>query len=125
MFRIGKIINTHGIQGEVKVKKITDFMERFKIGATVYATNRSNEVIPLIIDSCRQHKNNLLIHFKGYDSIEAVEVLKGMELKIKKEQLTELDEGEYYYHEIIGCQVIATNGEVIGVIDSILSPGAN
>lgn len=125
MFIAGKIINTHGIKGEVKVQQITDFPERFEIGNTVYAVNQENEAIPLTIDGFRSHKNNLLLHFEGYDSIDDALRLKGLDLKIKASQQEELGKNEYYYHEIIGAKVFATDGEEIGVVESILSPGAN
>src|SRR5690625_2119210 len=125
MFLVGKILNTHGIKGEVKVKQITDFIDRFQVGETVYIVDSKENIIPLKVDSFRTQKNNLLIHFEGYESIEDVESFKGMELKIKDDQLTPLDMDEYYYHEIIGCEVFTTELEKIGVVESILSPGAN
>src|SRR5690625_7944204 len=66
-----------------------------------------------------------LLKLKGYDDIKHSELLKGLELKIKKEQVDKLPEGEYYYFEIIGCEVYTITGELIGVVDSIMSPGAN
>lgn len=125
MFIVGKIINTHGIKGEVKVKRITDFSERFNVGKIVYVTNRDGELISLTIDSFRAQNNNDLLHFAGYDSIESVEPFKGLELAIKEEQQTDLAEHEYYYHEIIGCKVMTTTGDELGKIDHILAPGAN
>src|SRR5690625_1921353 len=100
MFIVGKIINTHGIKGEVKVKQITDFIERFQVGNKVFAIGQEEQVIPLTIDGFRTQKNNLLLHFEGYDSINDVETLKGLDLKIKQEQQELLEENEYYYHEI-------------------------
>ena len=54
-----------------------------------------------------------------------METFKGCKLKISEAQLTELQQDEYYYHEIIGCEVFTTAGENIGKIKEILSPGAN
>lgn len=125
MFIVGKIVNTHGLKGEVKVKRITDFEERFHVGSTVYIKNKDNEAIPLIIASFRTHKNHDLLQFEEYDSIEAVEPLKGATLYIKTEQLTPLEPGEFYFHEIIGCKMYTLDGEYIGEIESILTPGAN
>lgn len=125
MFTIGKITNTHGIKGEVKVKQITDFIERFDEGSIIYVIDQDNNAQPLEIDGFRTQHNNLLIHFKGYDSIEDVEDFKGLLLKIKQEQLTDLPENEFYYYEIIGCTVWTTDEDEIGMIDHILSPGAN
>src|SRR5690554_372552 len=99
MYIIGKIFNTHGIKGEVKVQQITDFPERFQIGKTVYV-NEEERIVPLKIDGSRVHKNSLLLRFEGYESINDVESLKGIELMIKEDQQEKLKENEYYYHEI-------------------------
>lgn len=124
MYNVGQIINTHGIGGEVRVFRITDFDDRFDIGKTLYI-EKNDELIPLTIDGHRKHKQYDLLHFKGYHTIEDVEPFKGAYLKIKGDQLLKLPEDEYYYHEIIGCIVITTSGENVGKIDHILSPGAN
>lgn len=125
MLKIGKIVNTHGIKGEVKVKRITDFEERFAVGNTIYVEKGQDEYDALIISHHRLHKNMDLLQFESYDNINDIEHMKGSVLYIKKEQLTELNEGEYYYYEIIGCMVETLDGELIGEIDHILAPGAN
>lgn len=125
MFKVGKIINTHGIRGEVKVKRITDFDDRFEVGATLYLEQENQEVIALEIIAHRMHKGFDLIRFKGYDNINEVEKFKGCLLKITEAQQTTLPAGEFYYHEIIGCEVYLTGGELLGKITEILAPGAN
>lgn len=125
MFLIGKIVNTHGTTGEVKVKQISDFDERFTPGAIVYVIDQNDALTQLTIESARRHKNHLLLRFENYRSLQSAEPFKGLSLMIKREQLTELKEHEYYYYEIIGCLVTTTDGVEIGVVDSILSPGAN
>ncbi|GAA0435510.1 MAG: ribosome maturation factor RimM [Bacillota bacterium] len=125
MYTVGKIINTHGIHGEVKVLRITDFEERFSIGKTLYIVKDGNIQKELTIESHRMHKGFDLLRFKGLTNINDVEVYKGCKLKIKEDQLTDLAEHEFYYHEIIGCAVFTNDGEQIGTIKEILSPGAN
>ncbi|MCT1904161.1 ribosome maturation factor RimM [Oceanobacillus sojae] len=122
--KIGKIVNTHGIRGEVKVLRITDFEERFTPGNKVIITSEQKDTT-LTIDSHRIHKGFDLITFKGYTNINDVEKWKGMNLYIDKNQAAELEEDAYYYHEIIGCSVETTEGEALGKIKEILSPGAN
>ncbi|QKY69012.1 ribosome maturation factor RimM [Lentibacillus sp. CBA3610] len=124
MFNVGKIVNTHGIKGEVKVYRITDFDDRFEIGNKLIL-EKNDKLVDLKIDGHRIHKGFDLLHFEGYDNINDVEQFKGLHLKISHDQLTELDEHEFYYHEIIDCGVYLTNGDYIGVIKEILSPGAN
>jgi 16S rRNA processing protein RimM len=124
MFIVGEIVGTHGIKGDVKVKRITDFAERFAIGEKVYCSVQEEER-ELIIDQFRTHKNIDILHFAGVHSMNEVKSLKGILLYIKEAQLTQLQEHEYYYHEIIGCEVYTTGGEKLGIIQEILSPGAN
>lgn len=125
MYKIGKIVNTHGIRGEIKVVRISDFDERFEKGNTVYVVKENKEPLPLVIKAHRIHKGFDLLLFEGYDSINEVEAFKGASLEITEDQLTELEENEFYYHEIIGCTVFSTGNEEIGRIKEILSPGAN
>ncbi|WP_404452595.1 ribosome maturation factor RimM [Virgibacillus necropolis] len=125
MFNVGKIVNTHGIRGEVKVLRISDFEERFFVGETLFLVMENKQPIQLEISSHRTHKGFELITFKGFDNINDVEHFKGSYLKINEDQLTDLDEDEYYYHEIIGCAVYTNNEENIGTVKEILSPGAN
>ncbi|HEX6593911.1 MAG TPA: ribosome maturation factor RimM [Bacillota bacterium] len=125
MFEIGKIINTHGIRGEVKVFRITHFEERFSVGNTVYVVKEEDKPLQLTIDGHRVHKGYDLLHFEGYNRIEDVETFKNAYLKITEEQLTELEEGSYYYYEIIGCSVYTNKGKKVGDVKEILSPGAN
>jgi 16S rRNA processing protein RimM len=124
---VGKIVNTHGVRGEVRVISKTDFPEeRYKKGNKLYfQPEHSQEMLELIVSSHRQHKQFDLLTFKGYESLNEVEFLKGGILKVSEDQLQELDDDEFYYHEIIGCEVISEEGEIIGKVEEILSPGAN
>lgn len=124
MFNIGKIVNTHGIKGEVKVVRITDFGERFTPGETLFAVTNS-ALEELEIDAHRVHKGFDLVQFKGYESINDVERFKNVLLQIHISQLTDLEEDAYYYYEIIGCTVYTDTKEKIGVVKEILAPGAN
>jgi len=81
----------------------------------------------LTIDGVRKHKGFILLHFKDHPSINDVEYLKPSELKIDEESLSsdDLKPGEYYYHQIIGLTVVDPQGNQIGQVKEILSPGAN
>jgi 16S rRNA processing protein RimM len=126
LYNVGKVVNTHGIKGEVKVIRITDFEERFQPGSKlIWVAKDGKETKELEVDGHRKHKSFDLLHFKGYPTINDVEKLKEGMLKVSEDELFELEEGEYYYFEIIGCTVYTEDGEELGKIKEILSPGAN
>lgn len=126
-FNVGKIVNTHGVRGEIRVISKTDFAdERYTPGNKLYIfKERDTEPLEVIIASHRQHKSFDLLTFEGYHNINEVEQFKDSLIKIPESQLEELEEGEFYYHEIIGCSVVTEEGEEVGKIKEILSPGAN
>lgn len=124
--KVGKIVNTHSLKGEVKVISSTDFEEqRFEKGTELLITRGNQIVKEVTVESYRTHKNNLLVKFVGIDSIEEAEKLKNLQIKIDSENIGELEENEFYFHEIIGCEVFDENGKSLGEISEILTPGAN
>lgn len=125
LYDVGKIVNTHGVKGEVRVIRITDFEERFTPGNTLYIVHKKDDPIPVTVKSHRTHKQFDLIAFEEFPLIDHVEKYKNSLLKVAASDLTSLGEGEFYYHEIIGCTVESDEDEKIGKVTAILSPGAN
>ena len=128
-FNVGRIVNTHGIRGEVRVISTTDFEDtRFAVGSKL-AVFKKDEKRPIwvTVESVRRHKNFILLTFEGMNNINLVEPFKEGLLKVTVDQLEddELEENEYYYFEIKDCEVFSEEGERIGVITNILETGAN
>lgn len=126
-YTVGKLVNTHGIRGEVKVWPQTDFPEiRFAKGnqLTLFDEEKGGRVVVEIV-TARLQKNVYIVKLKGFDNINDVEKYKGWTLKVSENELVDLDEGEYYYHQIIDCKVVTEDGEELGKVTDILSPGAN
>ena len=124
--KVGKIVNTHSLKGEVKVISSTDFEEeRFKKGSKLLITRGNQLIREVVVQSYRNHKNFLLVKFEGIDSVEEAEKLKNLQIKIDSDEVGKLEENEFYFHEIIGCQVFDENDRNLGEIIDILTPGAN
>lgn len=125
--KVGKIVNTHGIRGEVRVISTTDSPElRYKIGNVLYIEHPEQpKPLEVTVAAHRRHKTFDLLMFDGYENVNQVEPFKGGVLKTAIDENEELGEHEFYYHEIIGCQVITEEGEELGRVKEILSPGAN
>ncbi|MGN7355979.1 ribosome maturation factor RimM [Paenibacillus sp. SAF-054] len=127
LMNVGKIVNTHGIKGEIKVLPHTDFPEiRFAADNELLLVPADGKApLPVTVQSSRFHKNMYIVKLVGYDNINDVEKFKGSMLKVTQEDLVELPENEFYFHQIVGCQVETDEGQDLGVITEILTPGAN
>lgn len=126
-FNVGKIVNTQGLKGEVRVVSKTDFPEkRYKVGNILYLfLPKSNTPIEVTIKSHRSHKNFELLTFEGLETISEVEKFRDGVLKVPESELGVLEKDEYYFHEIIDCLIFTTKGVEIGRVTEILTPGAN
>jgi len=127
LFNVGKVVNTFGVRGDVKILPQTDFPEqRFCKGSVLVLTRPGiQEQRVLEIESARMQKNVYIVHFKGVTSMNEAEKLKGGTLHVTEDQLIDLPQDEFYFHEIIGCVVVTENGEQLGVVSEVLTPGAN
>ena len=125
-FNVGKIVNTQGLQGELRVLSVTDFSEeRFKKGSKLSIFDDKNQfVMEVEIASHRKQKIFDIVKFKGLYHINDVEKYKGCSLKVAEEDLADLEDDEFYFHEIIGLDVYEGD-HLIGQIKEILQPGAN
>jgi len=126
-YNVGKIVNTHGIMGEVRVISSTDFPEeRYAIGSDLgLFMPGSEKPISLTVASHRKHKNFDLLTFENHPYLQDVEAYKDGVLKVSEDKLGQLEDGVFYHHEIIGCQVVTIDGTEIGQVTEILETGAN
>lgn len=127
LMNVGKIVNTHGIKGEIKVLPHTDFPEiRFAKNTELLLVQEGGKApMPITVESSRFHKNMYIVKLVGYDNINEVEKFKGSMLKVTQDEIVELPENEFYFHQIVGCAVVTDEGQDLGVITEILTPGAN
>jgi len=116
MYLVGKVVGTHGIKGELKVKADTSF-DRFKVGNILYLRKKSEE-IEIKITTHRKHKDFDLIRINDYNNINEVLDYVGSLIYTTRDE-NELDENEYYYDDIIDKKVYDLNnnnlGDVVGL----------
>jgi 16S rRNA processing protein RimM len=117
--KIGKIINTHGIKGELKIQSYSDFdAQRYKKGNQVYVLYEGT-YIPFQVATFRVHKGYPLVSFQNAENINAVEKFKESLLFMSAEDRTPLKKGEYYRDELIGMQVHDEEGNPIGTVSAV------
>lgn len=119
---IGKIVNVHGLRGDVKVVPWCDdpaFLCEFE---TLYLgeTHRS-----VTVTGARIQKGNVLLHLDGIETVEDAEKLRSQVLYMDRDEV-ELEEGVYYIQDLIGLEVLdADTGESYGTLTDVLQTGAN
>ena len=113
---VGRVARPHGLRGDVVVNPETDFIaERFRPGATVW-TRAAGREEQLTIASARVQNGKPVVGFEGLSSIEAVERLAGLELRVPEESLQPLEAGRYYEHQLVGCSVETADGARVGTV---------
>lgn len=121
---VGKILGAHGLKGEVTVVELTDNPERFVKGSHVTAVSE-HWTKELTIDSIRPANKGLLVKFSGVDDRTDAERLDKALLQVPEDELMELEEGRYWADEIIGLEVITTDGRSLGKVTGIMETGGN
>lgn len=119
-FLIGKIVNTQGVHGEMRVIPTTDDITRFELLDSVFIDNTEYE-----IEKIRYHKQFVLLKLKGIDDMTAAEKYKTKEVRIPESLALPCDEDEYYVKDLYGMKVVDESGSELGEIKDIVFTGAN
>ena len=120
--QVGKIVNTHGIRGDVKVLPLTDDVKRFEDLKYVYL---GDEKLKLEIIKVGYVKGNVLLRFKHMENINDIEKFRNLEVWIDEKDKVELPKGSYFLHDILELEVYLEDNTHIGTVKDILQPGAN
>lgn len=122
--RVGVISSTHGVRGEVKVFPTTDDIKRFSKLKEAYL-DLGNDKLLLEIEQVKYVKKMVVLKFKGYDSIEAIEKHKGKDLLVTRDKAVKLDKDEHFIVDLIGLSVVTDEGEEFGTVKDVLQTPAN
>ncbi|MDE6407914.1 MAG: ribosome maturation factor RimM [Anaeroplasmataceae bacterium] len=116
-YRCGKIMTTHGIKGDLKVKVTSDFNRFFK-GSKLYIYH-NEEYIPVEVEKASDFGKYLLVSFKGLQDINLVSKYHLDEIYVSEEDREALEEDEYYYSDLVGCEVYNQENLFRGVVEEI------
>jgi len=124
LISIGKILNFHGIKGEVKVGYTAGREDLVKSLKSVFVSV-SDERKLLTVESVRFHKQFALIKFKEINSVNDAEIYKGKDISVDRSEISKfLSENEYLISDLIGKVVYSSDDEKIGVISDVGSNNA-
>lgn len=114
-FKLGQIVNAVGLKGESKVYPYTDYKERFEELDCLYIEDTVYE-----IEKVRYMGEMAIVKFKGISDRNAAEALKGKYLYVDRKNARQLEEDEYFIPDLIGMEVAAEDGKVLGVLSDVI-----
>jgi len=118
---VGVVTGVHGLRGEVSIQNRSDNPDRWVDGGTVLTEDGA----ALAIASIRRHGRRLLVRFGGVEDRTAAERLRGTVLVVPESWLPELPPGEWWAHELEGCEVRTDAGRDLGVVREVVANPAN
>ena len=125
MVPIGVLTRTHGLRGELRFVLFTNVLEILENLDEVFLYSEDQRRgFFLRVESIRTGSKTFLIKFEEFDTKEDAEVLKGFKVFVRREELPELGEDEYYYEQILGCRVYEEEEDIGEVVD-VIETGSN
>ena len=116
----GKIINTHGVRGELKLEPWADDAEFLRKVRSFFIDGKA---VPVL--SSRVHKGTLIVKLEGVDDVNAAMRLRSRIVYIDRDEI-ELPAGSFFIQDIIGAGVFDLDGEKLGTLVDVLDrPAGN
>jgi len=130
---LGKFVGVWGVKGWLKVfsytrprQDIGSYKQWLLIPQKVNLSKQTEVSAALAeIKKCKEQGQNIVAKLESVDYRDQAQALIGMNICILREQLKDLPEGEFYWSEMLDCQVINQQGDDLGIVNSILETGAN
>jgi len=121
---IGRITAAQGLKGNLRLKASADSISSLTPGSDILILLNEKKK-NFIVQSIKVHGKGLLLLLKGIESREEAESLKGAEVLVCRDCLELLEEGVWYWKDLIGLDVYDVKNIYIGQVDSIFPTGSN
>lgn len=117
---VGRVLRPWGLRGDMKVESLTDFPERFGVGAGLWVQGLERRV-----EASRWSKGALVLKLRGVDDLGAVDALRGELLQVRERDVRPLEPGAYYDYHLLGLRVVDEAAVMLGLVVEVLHTGAN
>lgn len=115
-FQLGHIVKTHGIKGQVVAFFDVDFPEDYEDLESVFL-EQQGRLVPFFIATMEaQQKGRFIIKFEDINTIEQAEKLRNTALYLPLDELPELEDDQFYFHDVIGYTVVDANYGDLGIV---------
>lgn len=125
LFVLGEIVKTRGLRGCVKALSFLESQDVLDQLDFVYVEAKSGKTSRYAIKKINPAGKFLFLELEGVSDVDAAGALVGSKLLMPRDLLSELQEDEYFWQDIIGLDVYSTDGRYLGKIESIFPTGSN
>jgi 16S rRNA processing protein RimM len=125
LFPIGRVVKPHGVKGKMKVEYFGEDLRRFVSYREIFIADEKGRPESYEILEASPHPPRLILRLKGIEKIEQAQPLIGKMILVEKEAFPGLEEGEYYWADLLGIKVETREGKRIGKVREIFSTGAH
>ncbi len=125
LIEIGRIVRSHGLDGRVKVRSYLETPEALQNLSELLVGRSVSEARRYPLETVGIGKNYFILKLRGIDDRDAADGLRGAPVWMPAEKMGKLPEGEYYWREIIGLQVVTEEGRKLGRIEAVFPTGSN
>lgn len=122
---IGKIVGAHGVKGTSRISPYVESLTIFKPGRALLICKPDGSENSYEINWVKPHSRGALLALKDVTSRDQAKTLVGSELYIKRAGLPKLEDGAYYWFDLIGLKVYTSDDQYLGRLDAIIETGAN
>ncbi len=120
LISIGRVVNTHGIRGKLRIVYYNEEKTSFFRYKKILLRDSFGQLEPFEVTDARIHRKSIIVQFKGFDNLDHAERLVGASVLVERSALPELDEGEYYWVDLIGMEVTTAKGDRVGELSDII-----
>lgn len=121
---VGKLGSTYGIRGWLRIYSSTEQAESI-FDYQPWFLKIKGEWLPTELENWRHHNHEIIVKLKGVDDREAAQILANVEIGVDLSVFPELEEGDYYWHDLIGCSVVNLEGYTMGTVTEMMETGSN
>jgi len=125
LIEIGRVVRSHGLTGRVKALSYLESTEMLHDLPGLYVGNSVQDAVFFSLVSAQTGKDFFILQLGGVDDRDAAERLRGSSVWISSEKIVKLPDGEYYWSEIIGLQVLTEEDQILGRIEAVFPTGSN
>ncbi|MDY4280826.1 MAG: ribosome maturation factor RimM [[Pasteurella] mairii] len=121
---VGKLGSTYGIRGWLRIYSSTEYAESI-FDYQPWFLKIKGQWQPTELEIWKHHNRELIVKLKGVNDREAAQTLANVEIGVDLSVFPQLEEGDYYWHDLIGCQVVNLQGYAMGTVSEMMETGSN